>query len=460
MGIIRNFSTCATTPLRERTLRLIEAGIERVLPENLIRESIRYDPGSRELWINGSSFRVKGRIFVVGGGKASGAMASSLEKVIGPENIKAGVVAVKDAGGNSPEAGQGIQGPHPIEIVPAGHPYPDERGVQAARRIFGLKEGYSIGADDTVICLISGGGSSLMVLPESWITLEDKHRITRLLLACGADIHEINTVRKHLSCIKGGKLKRHFEPARVISLVISDVIGDDLGIIASGPTVPDSTSAGDAVRVLEKYDLERKIPPAVMNRLRTAGSTISENAAIDRRESFENNFIIGSNSRALEAVGRRAMDMGLKPVVVTSEQAGETGSAARSRARQVAGGLYGDSDTIILGGETTPVLPADRGKGGRNQHYAAVTMAALRGFEAEWAAASVGTDGSDYVPNVAGAVVDNSSLDKLLGMGLDLPRYLEKYDSGTVLEKLGDALIETGPTGTNVCDIMVYSLRG
>lgn len=446
--IIKNRQELATSKLREKALDILEAGIERVLPSTVMRTSVSFDPVIKTLFVNEDSYRVNGRIFVIGGGKASGLMAQTVERILGPENIEAGIVIDKAA-----PVEFRVQ---KIKVMQAGHPLPDERGIKAARSILDLKGKYSICKDDLVICLISGGGSALMPCPADGLSLGDKQKVTGLLLSCGANIHEINTVRKHLSGIKGGRLAQYYSPTSILSLILSDVVGNDMSIIASCPTYPDSSSYGDARLVLEKYNLLQKVPGNILSVLEQGcHGQIEETPKL-----LENvqNYIIGDNRLAQKAMAEKASSSGFKPVIVTAEQTGDTAAAARQRAHEILNALYKSHDAIIMGGETTPVLPDNHGTGGRNQHYAALTMHLLENYPGEWLLASVATDGSDYIPDVAGAIVDRSSLANLKKNNVDIRAHLERYDSYPLLRKTGNSIILTGSTGTNVGDVMLYLL--
>ena len=443
--IIKNREELISSNLRARAVELIEAGISRVLPANLMRSTVKYSAAKKRLTVSGVRYNLaKGRVFVIGGGKASGLMAEELERTIGPGTITAGTVNSKTGGHNTEK----------VTIIEAGHPVPDEAGVRGVRAMLAMKARYSIGKDDLVICLISGGGSSLLPCPVTGVTLEDKQSITQLLLRCGADIKEINTVRKHLSLIKGGGLAAFCEPARVVSLVISDVVGDGLDAIASGPTAADPTTFADALKVLKKYGLTEKAPQNAVGFINRG----CEGAEAETPKNLSNcdNYLIGNNRMALEAIAEKARDLGLKPCIVTSEMTGDTAGLARSIAADMIKGKYRGFDVVLLGGETTPTLPKNAGKGGRNQHYAAVSMPAMQGFACPWVVASVGSDGSDYLPDADGAMVDNRSLDAAKAAGLDVGDYIERFDSNTLFTKMGRSLVITGPTGTNVSDIVLY----
>lgn len=445
--IIKNREYLISSGLRARAVELIEAGIRRVLPSNLMRSSIKYNRRNKRLAVNGVKYGLaRGRVFVIGGGKASGLMAEELEIIIGPESITAGTVNCKTGGYKTEK----------IAIVQAGHPVPDAAGVHGVREMLAMKARYNIVRSDLVICLISGGGSALLPCPVTGVTLEDKQDITQLLLRCGADIKEINTVRKHLSLIKGGGLAAFYKPARVISLVISDVVGDDLAVIASGPTVADPSTFKDAYAVLQKYGLLEKAPQNTLSFIRRG----YEGAEAETPKELGNcdNYIIGNNHMALEAMAEKAKDMGLKPCIITAEMAGDTSTVAYRLGTEVNDGRYRGFDVVLLGGETTPTLPENSGRGGRNQHYAAVSMMAMKDCPCPWVVASVGTDGSDYLPDVAGAMVDNRSLDMAKAAGLDVDDYISRFDSNTLFTKMGRSLIVTGPTGTNVSDVLLYLL--
>jgi len=447
VAMIKNRDELATTELRRQALDIIEAGIERVLPENIMKSALSYDPAGKSLKVNNAAYQVAdGRIFVIGGGKASGLMAEALEETLGANNILAGIVNCKG----------GTYRTKRIKLIKAGHPIPDKRGLNGVRQMLDLKDKHSIIDKDLVICLVSGGGSALMPCPTSNISLEDNQKTTQLLLNCGAEIHEINAVRKHLSGIKGGLLGEFYSPTNVVSLIISDVIGDDLDTIASGPTYPDSSTFKDAYDVLEKYGLTATVPKSVLSYLKMG----CRGEVLETPKKLTNchNHIIGNNRLALEAMANQAEELGLKPLIVTTEQKGDTAEAAYLRAGEILEGKYQGYNAILIGGETTPKLPDNAGRGGRNQHYAAVSMLAMKSYPGYWLAASIGTDGSDYLPNVAGAMVDNETLLRATFRGIEVKEYIDRFDSNTLFKKIGGALIITGDTGTNVSDVMLYLL--
>ncbi len=446
--IIKNLSTLATTSLRKQALDIIEAGISRVLPPSIMKSAVKYHAARQMVTVMGDAYPVStGRVFVIGGGKASGLMAEALEAIIPLERITAGVVNGK---GGHYETGK-------IKIITAGHPIPDRRGIDGVREMLDFKRRYSIGEKDLVICLISGGGSALMPYPVDRVSLGDKQEVTKLLIGSGADINEINVVRKHLSKIKGGRLGQFYSPATVVSLILSDVVGNDLAVIASGPTFPDPSTFSDAYKVLERYNLLARAPRRVTDFLRKG--CLGEVAETPKTLVNCHNYIIGDNGLALAVMQGRAKEMGLVPLVVTSQQKGDTTAVAWSRADEILNMIYAGYNVILIGGETTVTLPASAGKGGRNQHYAAVSMLAMERYPSEWVVASVGTDGSDFLPDVAGAIVDQDCLNRAKVKGINVKSYLERYDSNRLLEQIGGSLVITGDTGTNVGDIIVYLLK-
>ncbi|MEE9583359.1 MAG: DUF4147 domain-containing protein [Dehalococcoidales bacterium] len=441
--IIKNRAALATTELRKQALAIVEAGINRVLPTNIMKSVVGYDPAGRVLAVADTSYSLaQGRLFVIGGGKASGLMAEVLEGIV--PDISAGVVNCKSRDYKTSK----------IKVIAAGHPIPDERGVNGVKEMLALKDSHSIDGNDFIICLISGGGSALMPCPVSEVGLEDKQKITELLLGSGAEIGEINAVRKHLSRIKGGRLGRFYSPATVISLVLSDVVGNDLAVIASGPTFPDPTTFSDAYGVLERYGLLARAPQSVT---RFLGRGCQGKVAETPKElSNCDNYIIGDNRLALQAMLEKAKRIGFTPCIVTAEQKGDTTAVARSRAGEILGSRHAACNALIIGGETTPKLPALAGKGGRNQHYAAESMLAMKDYPGQWVIASIGSDGSDFLPDVAGAIVDNSSFAAAEALGLDVKSYLDRCDSNTLLDRIGRSLVITGDTGTNVGDVVLY----
>jgi glycerate 2-kinase len=443
--MIQNYSTLATSPKRADALNIVTAGINRLLPGPVMRAAISYDSARRSLRIGDTEYAfADGRLVVVGGGKAAGLMAAALEEIVGPENIASGCVTCKGGG----------YGTRRIEVIPAGHPVPDRRGVDAVRRMLDYRDGLHLDERDLVLCLLSGGASALMPCPVPGVTLGNKQRLTELLLASGAPIEEINIVRKHLSVTKGGGLGRHFAPRRVVTPVISDVIGNRLEVIASAPTYPDTSTYDAALGVLADRGITDEVPPPVLSHLRRGAA--GEVPETPRELPNCTHHIIGDNRLALEAMAARASKLGYRPKILSDSQQGDAATLARARAAEIIAGRYAGYDCLLIGGEATIELPAGPGQGGRNQHYAAVTLLSMADCAADWVAASVGTDGSDYMPDVAGAIVDGAALSRLAARGINGWDYVYRADSYHLLGRLGDALVRTGDTGTNVGDVMVY----
>lgn len=438
--VVKNREELSTTQLRRKALILAESGVKAVLPEKLMESAagkIR-----RTVLRRGS-----GRVFVVGGGKAAGRMAESLEKILGSENITEGLVISKG----------GLPKTKKIKLRKGGHPFPSQEGVRAMKELLSLKNKHSINKKDLVVCLISGGGSSLMALPEKGITLGDKQKITKLLLESGAEIREINIVRKHLSGVKGGKLASRFSPARIISLIISDVVGNKLETIASGPTCPDSSTFSDAFNVLRKYNLLARTPKKIVEFLKKG----IEGKVNETPKSLANcqNLVIGDIKLALASIFEKGKKLGLEPCVITSQQLGDCQRAALLRAGEIIKGKYKNYNLILLGGELTSKLPKIHGKGGRCQHYALASLVAMAKYPKPWVLVSLATDGADFLEEAAGAIVDNNSLKKANAKGLDAKDFLKRYDSYNFFKKLGNSLIATGLTSTNVADIAIYMLK-
>jgi len=378
-------------------------------------------------------------IFVVGAGKAGGTMARAVEELLGGR-ISLGCVNVKDGDTAKTQF---------VELRHCGHPIPDERGLSGAKRIAEICS--EAGGDDLVICLLSGGASALTPYPAPPITLVEKRETTRLLLACGASIHEINAVRKHISAIKGGQLARLAAPAHVLSLILSDVVGDDLDVIGSGPTAPDASTFQSAFAVLEKYELRERVPVRVRERLRN-GATETPKAADPLFENVEN-IIVGSNQKSLESAARAAREMGYRTMILSSTIEGETRDVARLHAaiaRQIRthGQPLRPPACVISGGETTVTINDGVGKGGRNQEFALAAAIDAAGLE-DILILSVGTDGSDGPTDAAGAMADGTTIARA---HLTASEALSNHDAYPFFEDTGDLVI-TGSTGTNVMDL-------
>ena len=391
------------------------------------------------------------RVLVVGTGKASAAMAANLEKILG-SRITAGWINVKY------DHGCKLRRIHAQE---AGHPLPDEKGFRGAKEIVRLMR--TLKERDLVIFLISGGGSALLPSPRPGITLEEKQRVTDLLLRSGATIQEINVLRKHLSVLKGGGLARIAYPATLISLILSDVIGDPLDAIASGPTVPDPTRFEDCARILYRYELWEKIPPPVARHIREGVEGKKEETLKEGNPAFEKvyNRIVGNNLLAMKEAQKKAKALGYRTVMLSSLVEGETREVAKVHAAVakevlLSGNPIPPPACILSGGETTVTLKG-KGKGGRNQEFALALALEIAGWK-EIVGLSAGTDGTDGPTDAAGAFVDGGTLSRAKDLGLDPWVNLRENDSYPFFERLGDLLI-TGPTGTNVMDLRVLLIR-
>jgi hydroxypyruvate reductase len=392
----------------------------------------------------------KGRTLVLGAGKAGGAMAQAVE-ALWPQNAPlSGLVVTRY--GHTPPRPAGL--PARIEVVEASHPVPDAAGLQAAERILALTQGLT--ADDLVLCLISGGGSALLTLPAEGISLQVKQDINRQLLASGANIAEMNCLRKHLSRIKGGRLAAACAPARVVTLTISDVPGDDPSIIASGPTVADATSCADALAILQRYAIA--VPPEVEQALRSgAWETPKPGSPVFAGHTVR---MIATPQQSLEAAAAAARAQGLNAYILSDEIEGESrevGKVHAALARATAKGLgpFQKPCVILSGGETTVTIkpqPAGtpKGRGGRAGEFCLGLAQALQGHSGIWALAA-DTDGIDGIEDNAGAQVSPDTLARALALGHKVDEHLQRNDAYGFFEPLGDLVI-TGPTHTNVND--------
>jgi len=431
---------------RRRYLDIMQSALHAVDPYQAVRAHLRVENGA--LWAGAERLALGDfrRIFVVGAGKAGAPMARAAEDVLG-DAITAGLVVVKQ-GHRSPTAR--------VEVVEASHPIPDAAGIAAGERVLELSAG--AGADDLVLALISGGGSALLEAPAG-ITLEDMQGLTDTLLACGATINEINCLRKHVSRVKGGQLARAASPATLVTLVLSDVVGSPLDVIASGPTVPDTSTWADAWAVVERYAIADALPVAVTRRLHAGmrgeladtpkpGDPIFDRAATQ---------IVGDNRVAALAACRRAQELGYRALLLTTYLEGEAREVAKlvvALAREViaSGQPVAAPACLILGGETTVTLGSAPGKGGRNQELALAAALGIAGRE-RITIASLATDGSDGPTDGAGGLVDGSTVALGAQMGLDAGAILRRHDAYPFLQSTGDLLL-CGPTQTNVNDLV------
>jgi glycerate 2-kinase len=436
--------------LRKDALTILRFSIRACDPLHAIRAHLKLRSG--KLWVDEFSYDLKSiqRLFIIGAGKASARMAFALEEILG-EEISSGIVITKK--------GYGLP-LRKIELVEGGHPVPDRDGREGTRRMVKLLSHTK--KDDLIILLISGGGSSLLVSPIRGISLKDKMKLTEQLLRCGADIKEINAIRKHISQVKGGRLAQLANPSSVLTLILSDVIGDRLDSIASGPTAPDRTTFGECLEIIEKYQLTKKIPRSIYLYLKKGAEGRIKETPKPGDSIFKKvkNVIIGSNRIALQAAKKKAKDLGYHTLVLPRPVAGDTTKAALrhvdlAKRIKVGKGPIHPPACIISGGETT-VKVRGKGLGGRNQEFVLVGALGVDGMK-KVVFLSAGTDGTDGPTDAAGAICDGDTINRALEKGLEPKRFLDENDSYHFFHKLGD-LIVTGPTYTNVMDLHLILL--
>lgn len=424
--------------------KIYSAAVASVDPYTCVRDNLFIEPG--ELVIGGTRYSLSDirKIYVVGAGKASYGMARAVDETLG-ELITDGLVVTTD--------GSGGRLRH-IKVVEASHPLPDGRGLIAATRIRDIVS--AADEEDLVICLFSGGASSLMVLPAEGLTLKDKQEVTQLLLASGADINEINSIRKHLSGIKGGRLAEAAYPAAVSTLLISDVIGNDVSTIASGPTAPDETTFMQAAEILKMRGVYDRLPSAVREHLnRGCLGALPETPKLESGVFGRvDNLPVAFNSTALNKAREVAEYMGYNAVVLESPLAGEATESARKIAREVIEYRHtGRTPACLIAGGETTVTVTGRGRGGRNQESALAFATEIDG-DARISGLFAGTDGIDGPTDAAGAFVDGNTVAVAAASGLDAAARLMDNDSYTFFKSTGGLFIP-GPTGTNVMDIAI-----
>ncbi|HKY84698.1 MAG TPA: DUF4147 domain-containing protein [Anaerolineales bacterium] len=396
-----------------------------------------------------------GTIAVIGGGKAGAGMSRAVEQILGPK-----LLSVKNVHGWVQVPDRTVRPLRAIQLWGARTKpdnRPTRRGVAGTRRIESILE--SLGESDLALCLLSGGASALLPAPVPGVSLADKRRVTALLQEAGAPIHEINAVRKHLSRVKGGGWARLFGGRRLIALILSDVVGDPIDVIASGPTAPDRTTFAEAIRVLRRYGLWERSPRSVRTYL-TAGARGRHSETLKRLPGRVTNTIIGNNRTALDGAARAARTLGYHVSVLSPDLEGEAsqaGSFLSRLARSVRdeGKPVRPPACLLAGGETTVSLGKSRGLGGRNQELALAALAAFAGDGMrDILILSAGTDGEDGPTDAAGAIADAQILRRARARGLDPEVYLARHDSYNFFAPLG-GLLKTGPTGTNVMDLQV-----
>ncbi len=431
---------------RARAREVFAAALKAADPAAAVVSRVRI--GKKTIVIGGRSVPLpSGGIIVLGAGKAAAGLARGLEKLL-KDRIADGAIVV-------PEVSSPL--PRTVRVYAAGHPHPDSRNLRAAREVLRIAE--SAGPDDLVICLISGGGSSLLFLPHEGVGLREVRRLNTLLLKSGASIREINAVRKRLSRLGAGRLARTARPARVLSLIVSDVVGDEIAAVASGPTSPDPVTFREARQVLVRYGLNGKIGSGLRRYFQRGlkGKVPETPKPGDRIFRRVENHLILDNRRALSAAGAEAKRLGYRPLLLSSTIEGDTRQAALFHAAVVreiltSGRPVSPPAGLISGGETT-VEVKGKGRGGRNQEFVLALAAELGGLDGV-TILSAGTDGIDGPTDAAGAVLDAALWKRAAGLGIDPKKYLGNNDSYNFFRPLG-ALLKTGPTGTNVNDVRV-----
>jgi len=425
---------------------IFKAGVKAVDPERAVQKYVRRQ--GNQLFAGDCSYAIDSfkRIFLIGAGKGTAPMAKAVEGILG-ERLTNGLIIVK--------YGHGI----PLEktqILEAGHPIPDKAGLEATEEL--LKQTQECTEEDLIICAFSGGGSALLPAPTFPLTLDQKQETTRLLLECGATINEINAIRKHLSRSKGGWLAKEAYPATIVSLLLSDVIGDRLDVIASGPTVPDESTYSDCIKIIDRYKLSDRLPKSVAEYFKkgAAGVVPETPKAGDPVFSQVQNLIVGNNRESLLAAKERAISLGYNTIVLSSQIEGEAREVAQVFAaigKEISQANLPISPPacVIAGGETTVTIQG-KGKGGRSQELALACAIAIDGWK-RISLLSAGTDGTDGPTDAAGAIVNGTTCKRARQTNLYPRDFLLANDSYTFFESLGD-LLKTGPTRTNVMDII------
>ena len=433
--------------VRHVILDVLQAALAAVDPSAAVQRALQREGDLLIVGDRRYDLSAYGRLFVLGAGKAGAPMTQAVESVLG-ERITGGLVVVKTDHSGPTER---------VRIVEASHPTPDAAGVEAGREILALAGGASV--DDLVFALISGGGSALLVSPAEGLSLADLQGLTATLLACGATINEMNCLRKHCSGVKGGQLARAVAPATLITLVLSDVIGSPLDVIASGPTVPDSSTWADAWALVEKYDLVGKLPPAVVVRLQAGlrGEIPDTPDESDPIFAHSQTVVVADNFLAALAAKAAAEERGYQSLLLTTFLDGDAASAGRLLAAlakevQASGNPISAPACLILGGETTVQLGSNPGKGGRNQEVALAAGLALQGSRGI-TAVSLATDGTDGPTDSAGAMADGGTVARGAAVGLSAADHLRGHNAYPYLVASQD-LLRTRPTQTNVNDLL------
>ncbi len=431
---------------KRRLEEIYLAGLKAVDPEEAVRRNVHLTGDHLQVGEHSYPLPSFKRIIVTGFGKGTAPMAKALEEILG-DRLTEGWITVKYDHGMPLKK---------VRVMEAGHPIPDKSGLQATRFI--LDRLHECTEKDLVLSAFSGGGSALSPAPRAPLELSEKQKTTQLLLDCGATIFELNSIRKHLSVCKGGQLARIAYPATLVSLILSDVVGDTLDAIASGPTVPDSSTFADCLQIVERYGLGEKLPPRVLQLLREGTQGLIEETPKAGDAVFQRvqNLIVGSNRSALLAAAQKAEQLGYRTLILSSFIEGEAREIAHAFAAVgkeivASGHPLSPPACVLAGGETTVTIRGG-GKGGRNQELALAAALLIAGWP-QIAILSAGTDGSDGPTDAAGAFADGDTCPKALQLGINPRDYLLNNDSYNFFSKLGDLLI-TGPTRTNVMDVI------
>ncbi|MBP1923389.1 hydroxypyruvate reductase [Halorubrum alkaliphilum] len=465
----------ARTTTHDVALDCLAAGVAAALPERIVEERLSVDDGTvRVTAVDGGETEhdlgAYDTVRLVGAGKAAGGAGRAVADALG-DRLDGGTVVTTD-----PDGGDGAartDASRPFETLPGDHPLPSDRRVASTRRVIEVAE--SASTDDLVVAVITGGGSALLAAPADPLSVENLRTLTDELLASGASIDEINAVRKHCSAVKGGRLARIAAPATVVTLAVSDVVGDDLGVIASGPTAPDPSTYADALGVCERYDLD--LPTAVREHLRAgvAGDRPETPTASEPAFDRTRTLVVGNGRTALDAAASAAADRGYDPTVLAAGVRGEAREAALTHVAIAeecgeSGSPASPPCVLLSGGETTVTLGDDPGRGGPNTEFAASAGVALAEGDADPSArvvvASVDTDGVDGASGAAGGIVDATTFDGATTpngsatLDTDAARdALDRHDIAPLLDE-ADALLRTGSTGTNVNDLRVLVVDG
>ncbi len=443
--IFSNYKDIATTSSKKEILDIADNAIRRIQSKKIISKALKF--GDNRLIVNNKEFSiVNKRIFIIGAGKASAEMAHEAENIIGIDNITDGIVITNDT----------EVSPKKIKIHIADHPIPSERGLEGAKKIFDLKEKHNINENDLIIAFVSGGGSALAPYPVDGISLSDKKIIYDLFIKHAVAGFESTIIKTKISRIKGGGLARHFHPATIISLILSDdngISGDEF--TASGPFTLHSSKHTDAITVIDKYEMRNKTPESIISYLEKNTKTEEEN------ENFEHihQFVLANNRNLIKEVVKIAEKKNITTIVKSNIE-GEAKDVAYDFCNKIKKINFKEPILLLYGGETTVTLPKNHGTGGRNQEFVTACLKYLRdmGISRKWSLASIATDGVDFIRESAGGIISNESLEIIKKKNINIDEYLNKHDSHNLLKLINSNII-AHPTETNVGDIMMFYIN-